>query len=102
MNEAKAILQQLPALDTRRYDGDLSASDTILDFLTACRLANITAQQREALVLLYIEGHTQQSAADMLGIERSTLAKRANKATKALEEVYVYWRYYDEARGLVA
>lgn len=100
--EAKAILQTLPELDTRRYAGDIAASDTLVDFAAACKKANLTELQKEAIALIYVEGHTQQSAADLLGVERSTLAKRANSGTAALEEIYTYWRYQDEAKGLAA
>ena len=99
MKEAKKILQQLPKLDACRYDGDIAATDILIDFAAACELAQLTDEQKEALALLYIDGYTQEGAAALVGVERSTMTKRALNGTAALEEVYAYWRYHDEAEA---
>lgn len=100
MKEAKRILQQLPKLEACSSEGDIAATDILIDFEAACKLAQLTAEQQEALALLYIDGYTQEVAAALVDVERSTMTKRALKGTAAIEEVYEYWRHLDDAERL--
>lgn len=100
--QAKAVLQKVHEIDSRRYVGDMGASDIMIDFAAACKLAEISELQREAIALVYIDGLTQQTAADHLGVERSAFAKRIKNGITAIEEVYICWQFKDESEAAAA
>ncbi len=99
---AKGLLTKIHEIDNRRFLGDTAASDIMIDFAAAVKMAELTPLQTEALSMLYIDGYTQQQAADLLGVERSTFAKRAKNGLDALEEIYQYWAFLDEREDAAA
>ena len=92
---AKAVLTNYHALKERRYLGDLDASDTLIDFERAVKLAKLTKRQAEALNLVYGADLTQKQACERLGIERSALTEHLRKAIDEIEEVYEAWAWRD-------
>lgn len=90
---AKAILSNYHALKERRYLGDLDASDTLIDFERAVKLANLTQRQEEALRLVYGEDLTQVKAAEAMGIAHASLSEFVSLATEKIDDVYEMWAW---------
>lgn len=92
---AKAVLSNIHALKERRYKGDLAASDALIDFECALKLAKLTARQAEAIRLVFDVGMKQKDAAAQMGVSQPTLAEFIAKATEELDEVYEMWAWLD-------
>lgn len=93
---AKAVLTNLHGLRQRRFVGDYSASDTLIDFEKAVELAQLTKRQSEAIRLIYDVGLTQKNAATIMDIEPNTLNELLKRATEELDEVYEMWAWMDK------
>ncbi len=61
----------------RDIENEMVQRETIAEWL-----ASLTDAQREAVRLVWIEGHTQQEAAEMLGITQQSLQERLVWARK--------------------
>lgn len=92
---AKAILTNLHALRQRRYVGDLDASDTLIDFERACKMAKLTKRQSEAIHLKYDVGLTQKEAGERMGVGQDVVSEHIRKATEELDGVYEMWAWMD-------
>ena len=90
---AKAILSQYHALKERRYLGDLDASDTLIDFERAVKLAKLTRRQAEAINLVYGEDLTQKKAAEIMGVDFTNVSHAIREATSNIDEVYEMWAW---------
>jgi hypothetical protein len=58
----RILLGDYHALKIRRFNGDTSASDILIDLRKAIELAQLTGRQSEALRLVYEEDLTQEEA----------------------------------------
>lgn len=81
---AKEVLSSLHALRERRYVGDLSASDTLIDLSSAINDANLTERQIEALELVYVKDLTQKSAGEQMGVGQNTVSMLISRAVEAI------------------
>jgi RNA polymerase sigma factor (sigma-70 family) len=68
----------VPAESTDQYD------DIWRAFYSA--LGDMTKKQQQVMKLLYIEGHTQQNAADILGVKQQSLEGIRNKAVRHIRK----------------
>ena len=70
---------------TPKHDNGLVPAEHI-ELYTALDNAGLTDRQRQAIVLLYYEGLTQEDAADVMGVSRSTLRVNEARAVNKLRE----------------
>jgi|SRR5690554_860585 len=94
-SKARAILSQYHALKERRYVGDLDASDTLIDFERAVKMARLTHRQAEALSLVYGADLTQKDAGERMGIGQNTVSELVADGSAAIDEVYEAWAWID-------
>ncbi|KXZ17732.1 sigma factor-like helix-turn-helix DNA-binding protein [Bacillus nakamurai] len=87
----RSLLRDYHKLCHSRINGDYAASDILLDLEDAIDAAMLTALQKRALTLIYIEDLTQREAADEMGIERSVVSKHVTAAVNKIAEIYAYW-----------
>lgn len=69
---------------------DLDALNVILDFMQALYEARLTDKQKEALFLVFIEKMTQEEAAEELGIDRSKVSTRVDRAINKIAKSQGY------------
>ena len=81
---AKEVLSSLHTLRERRYVGDLSASDTLIDLSSAIKDANLTERQIEALELVYVKDLTQKRAGEQMGVGQNTVSMLISRAVEAI------------------
>src|SRR5690554_5925808 len=94
-SKARAILSQYHALKERRYVGDMSACDALIDFDRAIKLAKLTQRQAEALSLVYGADLTQKDAGERMGIAQKNVSELIERATEEIDEVYEMWAWLD-------
>jgi DNA-binding CsgD family transcriptional regulator len=94
------LLRQIHALNKRKYDGDYSASDVLIDLDTAIQRANLTARETEALKYVYGDDLTQAEAGVAMGIERTTVTDTLKRAHEKIADVYEYWSHRGEGYSL--
>jgi RNA polymerase sigma factor (sigma-70 family) len=92
----RILLGDYHALKIRRFNGDTSASDILIDLRKAIELAQLTGRQSEALRLVYEEDLTQEEAGKRLGIRQDVVSYHVDRAIEAVAEVYWYWARHDE------
>lgn len=92
---AKAVLSNYHALKERRYLGDLDASDTLIDFERAVKLAKLTQRQAEALCLVHGEDLTQQAAAKRMEVTQQAVELYKRTAIAKIDDIYEYWAWQD-------
>ncbi len=90
---AKAVLSNYHALKERRYLGDLDASDTLIDFERAVKLANLTQRQSEALRLHYVNDLKQAKVAEIMGVSRNAVKHAIAESLEKLNDIYEYWAW---------
>lgn len=90
---AKAVLSNHHALKERRYLGDLDASDTLIDFERAVKLAQLTKRQAEALNLVYGADLTQKKAAEIMGVAQPNVKAYMNDAIEKIDDIYEMWAW---------
>lgn len=76
---------QEPARSTNRRDLEEAAR-----LLHMAIETELTERQRVCLTLYYIEGHTMQEVADLLGTTRGNVSKRIHKAVERLRHALRY------------
>lgn len=89
------MLGDYNALKERRYVGDTSASDVLIDLQTAIDRAGLTDRQREVLRLIYVKDLTQETAGERLGIGQQRVARHIETATVKIALVYESWGYIE-------
>jgi RNA polymerase sigma factor (sigma-70 family) len=92
----RILLGDYHALKIRRFNGDTSASDILIDLATAIAMAGLTDRQRQALRLVYEEDLTQEEAGKRLGIAQNSVSEATDRAIEAISEVYFYWSHHGE------
>jgi DNA-directed RNA polymerase specialized sigma24 family protein len=92
----RILLGDYHALKLRRFNGDTSASDILIDLATAIAMAQLTGRQSEALRLVYEEDLTQEEAGRRMGIRQDVVSYHVDRAIEAVAEVYWYWARHDE------
>jgi RNA polymerase sigma factor (sigma-70 family) len=92
----RILLGDYHALKLRRYNGDTSASDILLDLATAVAMAGLTDRQRQALRLVYEEDLTQEEAGRRMGLDKPGVNNLLDRAIEAISEVYYYWARHGE------
>ena len=100
--QARAVFTNIHELNTRRFLGDIAAIDSLLDLEAAIHQAKLTNQQKTALKLVFIEGHTHESAAALLGAERSSITKSVTRALAKIEDIYEYWHHIEGTEAQAA
>jgi RNA polymerase sigma factor (sigma-70 family) len=96
----RILLGDYHALKLRRFNGDTSASDILIDLATAIAMAGLTDRQRQALRLVYEEDLTQEDAGKRMGIRQDVVSYHVDRAIEAVAEVYWYWTRHGEGYGI--
>lgn len=100
----KRLLRDYNALIDRQYAGDYDAVVLLVDLETAIERAGLTARQRQALALVYIEDLTQKDVAARLNIRQPNVAAYTDRACEKIAEIYEMWAWegegYDFSEGV--
>ncbi|MDQ0166631.1 sigma factor-like helix-turn-helix DNA-binding protein [Bacillus horti] len=86
-----ALLKDKHHIAARRYTGDYTASDILLDLDYAISLANLTQRQKELLEYLFEMDFTQEETAVKLGVRQHTVSANLQAALKKIAAVYSSW-----------
>ncbi|MGF7045710.1 putative DNA-binding protein (UPF0251 family) [Paenibacillus sp. DS2015] len=78
---------------SRRFGGDYSASDIIIDLHSAMNTACLTERQTEAIALVYGMDLTQKDAAAIMGVGQDSVSDFVNGAATRIAKVYSAWNY---------
>lgn len=92
----RLLLADYNAIRLRRFNGDTAASDILIDLARAIEVAGLTAKQRQALELVYVEDLTQADAGKRMGVSRQAAEQHVDKAVDAIAEIYYYWSHHGE------
>ncbi|GEM_PF-2646900 len=85
------LLENRPYLAERRYKGDTSACDLLLDLDGAMCLAALTSRQAEAISYVYDQGCTQAGAAWHMNISQQAVRQLLHAACRKIAMIYWYW-----------
>jgi hypothetical protein len=97
----RILLGDYHALRLRRFNGDTSASDILIDLSTAIEMAQLTGRQSEALRLVYEEDLTQEEAGKRMGgLAKDAVNHLLDRAIEAISEVYYYWSRHGEGYAI--
>jgi DNA-directed RNA polymerase specialized sigma24 family protein len=97
----RILLSDYNALVNRQYAGDYDAVIVLTDLRRAIEMAGLTAKQRQALELVYVEDLTQEEAGKRMGgLAQDAVSHILDRATEAIAEIYFYWSGHGE--GYVA
>jgi DNA-directed RNA polymerase specialized sigma24 family protein len=97
----RILLGDYHALKLRRFNGDTSASDILIDLATAIAMAQLTGRQSEALRLVYEEDLTQEEAGKRMGgLAKDAVNHLLDRAIEAISEVYYYWSRHGEGYAI--
>lgn len=96
----RLLLADYNALVNRQYAGDYDACVILVDLERALELADLTAKQRQALHLVYVEDLTQEAAGKRIGISQQAIEQHVDKAIEAIAEVYFYWCGHGEGYSI--
>lgn len=96
----RILLSDYHALKLRRFNGDTSASDILIDLHTAIDHAGLTDRQRQALELVYFEDLTQEEAGKRMGLDKRGVNNLLDRALEAISDVYYYWSGHGEGYSI--
>lgn len=86
-----ALLKSKHYLSSRRFSGDFTASDILLDLFQAIEYAKLTPRQEQTIFLLFELDLTQQETAERMGIKQHTVSSNLKGALKKIAQVYLEW-----------
>jgi DNA-directed RNA polymerase specialized sigma subunit len=89
----KSLLRDRRRIGERRYKGDVSASDIIIDLHSAIESAGLTDRQTEVLTLISWADATQTEAARALDITQQAVQQAYDAACERIRTVYERWNY---------
>lgn len=98
----KALLRDRHKLASRRFSGDMAASDIIIDLHSAMNTAGLTERQTEAIALVYGMDLTQKDAAAIMGVSREAVTQFIEGATEKIARIYYAWDYGEVTAELAA
>lgn len=87
----KKILVQYENLESRRFAGNLDATDTLLDLAHAIEVAELTKTQKAYIHYFYVQGFTGEEIGKMFGTTRSSVNDTLRRAEKRIQTVYDGW-----------
>lgn len=85
------VFQQFEYLESRRYKGDLTASDTLMDLQRAIDATELTDRQRIYLHKFYVLGMTGADIAKEYGIGRNGVSNVIRKAERKIQTIIDGW-----------
>jgi DNA-directed RNA polymerase specialized sigma subunit len=89
----KALLRDRHKLASRRFSGDYSASDIIIDLHSAMNTASLTERQTEAIAWVYGADLAPADTAKIMGVTRQAVEQFIDGATDKIAKVYHAWDY---------
>ncbi|WP_447622787.1 sigma factor-like helix-turn-helix DNA-binding protein [Bacillus cereus] len=94
------LLRHLPYMQERRFNGDYTACDILIDLETAISNADLTDRQRQVLRLVYFEDMKQRDVAISLGITAPTVNLYKRLLAQKIAAVFERWAWEDEGYKL--
>lgn len=91
------LLENRSYLAERRYKGDTSASDMLMDLDGALSLAGLTRRQAEAISYVFELGYTQSCAARHMNITQQAVNQLLLTACRKIGRIYWYWEREEQA-----
>lgn len=98
----KALLRDRHKLASRRFNGDMAASDIILDLHSAMNTAGLTERQTEAIAWVYGADLTLESAGNIMGCTKQSVRDFVDTATDKIARIYHEWDYGEIVTELAA
>lgn len=92
------LLQDRPRLSSRRYVGDYTASDILIDLDRAIRLAQLTERQAQVIEFVFELDMTQEAAAIAMQVSQVAVSKTLSGACKRIAHVFQSWDYNDYSK----
>lgn len=89
----KALLRDRHKLASRRFSGDMAASDIIIDLHSAMNTAGLTERQMEAIALVYGMDLTLESAGNIMVCTKQGVKALIDEATDKIAKIYQAWDY---------
>ncbi|WP_257131480.1 sigma factor-like helix-turn-helix DNA-binding protein [Bacillus thuringiensis] len=94
------LLRHLPYMRERRFNGDYTASDVLMDMETAISQADLTDRLRQVLRLVYLEDMKQTQVAVEMGITAPTVNLYKRLLAQKIAAVFERWAWSDEGYKL--
>ncbi|MBG9774238.1 sigma factor-like helix-turn-helix DNA-binding protein [Brevibacillus laterosporus] len=89
-----AILRDIHHLRSSRFErGDYAACDVLIDLAEAIERAGLTAREKEALSLYYLDDLTQEEAGRTLGVGRRRVGQLILTGLERIACVFDRWNY---------
>ncbi|MEX1029582.1 MAG: sigma factor-like helix-turn-helix DNA-binding protein [Paenibacillaceae bacterium] len=92
------LLHDRSRLSSRRYVGDYTASDILIDLDRAIRLAQLTERQSQVIKFVFTLDMTQEAAAIAMQVTQVAVSKTLNGACKRIANVFQNWDYNDYSK----
>ncbi|KKO54502.1 sigma factor-like helix-turn-helix DNA-binding protein [Paenibacillus sp. DMB20] len=89
----RALLKDRHHIAERRFYGDVSASDILLDLDSAITIADLTERQAETIMLIYGADLTQARVSEIMGITQKSVDEHIEAATEKIAAVFAQWEY---------
>ena len=89
----KALLRDRHKLASRRFTGDMAASDIIIDLHSAMNTAGLTERQTEAIAWVYGADLSPADTANLMGVSRQAVEQFIDGASEKIAKVYTTWDY---------
>jgi len=89
----KALLRNRHRLASRRFSGDMAASDIIIDLHSAMNTAGLTERQTEAIAWVYGADLSPADTAKLMGVSRQAVEQFIDAATDKIAKIYQAWDY---------
>lgn len=98
-----AILRDIHQLRSSRFErGDYAACDVLIDLAEAIEQAGLTAREKEALSLYYLDDLTQEEVGRTMGVGKPRINQLVNAGLKRIATVYSRWNYGEVTVGEAA
>lgn len=89
--KVSVLLHNYEEYESRRYNGDLHATDTLIDLERAIDLAGLSARQRHYIHDFYVLGYTGEEIGEVEGIGRQAVRNVLKRAETKIQRIYDEW-----------
>lgn len=87
----RSTLNQFEQIESRRYNGSLDASDTLMDLQRAIDATPLTSRQRTYLHLFYVLGMTGDEIGERHNVGRNGVANVLRAAERKIQSTVDGW-----------
>lgn len=93
----KHLLRTYEELESRRFNGDLVAVETLIDLEYAIDRAGLSARQRHYIHDYYVLGYTGDEIGIIDGVGRQAVRNVLKRAEDAIQKIYDKWEVAENA-----